>query len=130
MKNLQNKPGPARYSGEYHTPGPKTQLLYPNAFPVNARELYNAAKIGSEFSTWFAARLRSHAFEPGCNYVVEKIWSGKSHCERTEYFITIEAAFAIAKGMCGESRKARARAYLDALMDQTIRSIRASENST
>ena len=84
-------------------------------FPVNARDLYDAARIGTAFSTWIGARLRSNGYEPGEDYMTVRRFSQRPHCERTEYLITFDAAYTIAGNMRGEARRERAQAHLDRL---------------
>jgi len=84
-------------------------------FLVNARDFYDAAKIGTPFSTWIGARLRSHAYEPEQDYIVVRGFSEKAHCERAEFLITFDAAYNIAGNMRGEARRERAQAHLDHL---------------
>ena len=84
-------------------------------FPVNARELYDAARIGTAFSTWIDARLRSNGYEPEEDYMTVRRFSQRAHCERTEYFISFDAAYTIAGNMRGEARRERAQAHLGRL---------------
>ncbi|KJS32306.1 MAG: hypothetical protein VR64_07215 [Desulfatitalea sp. BRH_c12] len=80
-------------------------------FSVNARDLYDAARIGTPFSTWIGARLRSHGYEPRQDYLV--VEGGRY--TRAEVLITLEAAYCIAGNMRGTARQNRAHAYLSDL---------------
>ena len=84
-------------------------------FPVNARDLYDAARIGTAFCTWIDARLRSNGYEPEEDYMTVRRFSQRAHCERTEYFISFDAAYTIAGNMRGEARRERAQAHLGRL---------------
>ena len=90
-------------------------------FPVNARDLYDAARIGTAFSTWIGARLRSNGYELEQDYITVRGFSQRAHCERTEYFISFDAAYTIAGNMRGEARRDRAQAHLDRLSRRPTR---------
>ena len=85
-------------------------------FPVNARDLYDAARIGTAFSTWIDARLRSNGYEPDKDFIVIESRSNRCFREVKNYFLTAKSAYSIAVNMFGSSRKKRALAFLDALM--------------
>jgi phage anti-repressor protein len=87
-------------------PRPKTSAVISNnrgslVFPVNARDLYDAAGIASRFCEWFGARMRHHFLISGQDYVVHKHMSQSGH-ERDEYFITLRVAHNIAGRMRGK----------------------------
>jgi len=98
-------------------PRPKTPAAISNdygalVFPVNARDLYDAAGIASRFCEWFGARMRHHFLIPGQDYVAHKHTSPSGH-ERDEYFITLRVAYNIAGRMCSAAKRARAYAFLE-----------------
>ena len=87
----------------------------PGKFLVNARDLYDAASIGTEYSTWIAARLRAHGYEYKSHYILARP-VGSDLWDQLEYHLTPEVARAIAENMRGAERRKRALRFLSEVL--------------